>query len=333
MKDDSPPENTVLTTAGLLRIYQNRSKSLVRTQQNVENEQLAVAPVVIASPDHRLRLGRMNKHPKDSRISFVEESHTYYLDGSVRFPLSVSAVWAKFFESFDPSKVIEKYFARWSAESTSKYFSLIIDERRSGKKDNEIKQSIASSWRHKGAAACIMGTHMHRQIELFLNARDFDDSMPELKQFLVFCKEFLHPRGWTPFRTEWAIYDESFMVAGQIDSIFKDETGRLHMIDWKRVEKDLCPDDGSCFGRHGTGPCSFLVDNQWSHYAAQLNLYATILSRNYGVAVTSMWLVQLHVNRSTFTAIEVPIFREMAQSMLEQGCTRGASTQVKEPVS
>ena len=66
---------------------------------------------------------------------------------------------------------------------------------------------------------------MHKNIELFLNARaDFawDD---EMLHFIRWLQEVAGPRGWVPFRTEWSIFDDINMVAGQIDSLWLDPQG------------------------------------------------------------------------------------------------------------
>ena len=67
------------------------------------------------------------------------------------------------------------------------------------------------------------------------------------------------------------------MVAGQIDSIWVDAAGGMHMVDWKRCAKHLNPDEGRGWGRFGKAPCEFFVDNAFSHYVLQQNLYAAIL--------------------------------------------------------
>ena len=67
------------------------------------------------------------------------------------------------------------------------------------------------------------------------------------------------------------------MAAGQIDARFwHSKTNKFHMVGWKRVEDDLEPEVNIRFGKFGIGPCAHLVDNKWSHYAAQQNLYAAI---------------------------------------------------------
>lgn len=102
--------------------------------------------------------------------------------------------------------------------------------------------------------------------------------MPEMDYFVDFLHQEMLPRGWTPWRTEWSIFSEDAMVAGQIDSLWIDSvTGELHMIDWKRCRHELVPHSGSNWNRFGLPPVEFMVDNSWSHYALQQNLYSAIL--------------------------------------------------------
>ena len=124
---------------------------------------------------------------------------------------------------------------------------------------------------------------MHRQIELALNGECYDRQLPEMDHFHTFVRCDLEARRWKLYRTEWSIYDEGVMVAGQIDAIFRDDSGGLHMVDWKRCRELLHPDDKASFGRYGLFPCDELIDNACSHYFLQQNLYAAILRRRYGI--------------------------------------------------
>ena len=113
-------------------------------------------------------------------------------------------------------------------------------------------------------------------------------------------------------------------MAGQIDCLFLDPgTQSMHMVDWKRCAKDMDPTSGEVFGRYGKQPCDFLLDNKFSHYAAQQNLYAAILHDCYGLPLASMSLVQIHPDLKSYRVLGVPSFMEIARSMLQ--CSKGAS--------
>jgi hypothetical protein len=160
---------------------------------------------------------------------------------------------------------------------------------------------------------------LHRQIELFLNGVWDGDWPVEMVEFFNFLTVEIIPRGWKPYRTEWSIFDENHLVAGQIDSVWIDSnTGSLHMIDWKRCAKPLDPEDGNRFNRFGQAPCEFLLDNSFCHYAVQQNLYAAILRDCYGVTLGSMWLVQLHVDLPSYRFIPVPAFLDVAAVLLQR---------------
>jgi hypothetical protein len=158
---------------------------------------------------------------------------------------------------------------------------------------------------------------LHLQIELFLNGVWDGDWPVEMLEFFNFLTVEIIPRGWKPYRTEWSIFDEDHMIAGQIDSLWIDpSTGSLHMIDWKRCAKPLNPNDGERFNRFGRVPCDFLVDNSFGHYAVQQNLYAAILRDSYGMKLSSMWLVQLHIDLPSYIFIPVPAFLDVAAVLL-----------------
>ena len=60
-------------------------------------------------------LQRQNPHPRDRRISFAEESHTYTIDGCVMAPRSVTTLVHEYGYSFDPIAALAamKAGARW----------------------------------------------------------------------------------------------------------------------------------------------------------------------------------------------------------------------------
>ena len=212
-----------------------------------------------------------------------------------------------------------RYFPKWAVHTHSKYFHCIEDMRSTGLSDDAIIQSIVRDWKELGNRASKSGTYMHRQIELCLNGEEFDDSTVEMAQFFQFMSEVVIPQDWIPFRTEMCVYDDDRMVAGQVDCLFKHRTSdRYIMCDWKRCAKPLTPNAGAHFGKHGFAPCEFLIDNSWSHYAAQQNIYAVLLKQQYNISLDSMHLVQLHENQQSYKLIDIPFFEAVATEMLDR---------------
>ena len=67
--------------------------------------------------------GKVNFHIRDQAIHFQERGHRYILhpgtDMETKFPISVSGLWGKYFEMFDPEAIIRRYVKLW-AESPRK---------------------------------------------------------------------------------------------------------------------------------------------------------------------------------------------------------------------
>jgi len=269
-------------------------------------------------------LQRQNPHPRDCRIKLVEENHIYWLDGATRFPLSVSSVWAMFFPHFDPIATVERCFDKWSQNVNSKYYQHINARLHLGCTKDAIKESIVQGWKDVGDEASRLGTHMHRQIELALNGAPYEKQLMEMVQFKSFMEKVVEFKGWVPYRTEWSVYDAERMIAGQIDAVFYDPVAdEYHMVDWKRSRSSLDVFAGQhLHDRRGKSPCDFLIDNKFSHYAAQQNLYAVLLRDFYDIHLSSMMLVQLHECQTDYIMHPVPFFLDIAKHMLDACVTK-----------
>ena len=48
---------------------------------------------------------------------------------------------------------------------------------------------------------------------------------------VLYAKLSCVTEGWSPYRTEWSVYDDKKMIAGQIDCIFlQRDTKEYHMV-------------------------------------------------------------------------------------------------------
>ena len=267
----------------------------------------------------------VHAHARDANVHFQEAGHVYYLHtarGWIQFPISVSGVWSSYFDRFNAEDILTRHFDAWAQNPSSKYWGQIREMRERNVPDEFIKGRIQKSWADAGVIASSQGTRMHREIEFALRGEPFQHNLPELRVFQRFVQEWLEPRRWVMRRVEWTIYEEQVMVAGQIDAVFQDASGALHMLDWKRTKHSLDSGAKSEFGRYGHGACSHLVDNEYHHYALQQNLYSAILGRNYGIRLASMSLVQIHPDYATYTVVAVPAWPTLAHELLD-ACGRG----------
>jgi hypothetical protein len=97
--------------------------------------------------------------------------------------------------------------------------------------------------------------------------------------------------------------------------VFKDpdDPGALMIYDWKRSKAISWTKSN----QRGRFPLDHLDDVNGTHYSLQLNLYRTLLERNYGVRISRMRLVRLHPDAKDYELIDVsPMDMEMRDLIL-----------------
>lgn len=266
----------------------------------------------------------------DSRISFDEPTHKYFLDShddskKKIFSISTTPMVHAVFEHFDPDAAIAaiKRSIRWK-NGTHEH---------QGKTDDEIK----AIWANSGN----LGTIFHARCEMYYLKKEIPDfstleeyEQKELKQFLKFNHEHVLPQGLFPFRTEWRVFDEEIDLAGSIDMVYQNpRTGNLLIYDWKRT-KDL---PKTAFGnKRGVWPLEHLPDSKFWAYSLQLNMYRWMLEKNYGVKVEGMCLVACHEKRDDYL-VEIVAFMDSEIDMLvkvrKELLKRGTTTMTHEDLA
>ncbi len=233
---------------------------------------------------------------QDKYIHFEEASHTYTVDniGTMR---PGSSIISKFFTPFD-----------------ARYWSL--------KKcfGDEIEaEKLREEWEYKGAIASQSGTHLHKQIENYLNGENqidlncttkYDGKYIHVKKDINISKEWSYFKTfdkdvtYTPFRTEWCVYDISTHMAGTIDLLCSCADGSYEIFDWKRSNR-INPQETNSWS-YGINGLEHLTDTAYSHYCLQQNLYRYMLEKNYGLKITNMRLVVLHPDNPSYRLIRIP---------------------------
>lgn len=271
------------------------------------------------------RLAVVNKHLRDDRIQFEEETHTYTIDGERAGWTSCTGFLHNFFGHFDADATIAKMMAspKWYQ---SKYYGMTAEE-------------IKKQWSDKGAASSAAGTRMHLDIEHFYNAlpaawsrqeakgeriRDVETGLTCMREadswepaagaeWDYFCDyQRRHGYQFEPFRTEWLVFDEEHKVAGSIDMVYKKADGTLAIYDWKRIE-ELKTENRF---QSGLGPVEHLPDTNYWHYSLQLNVYRYILQKHYGYVVSELALVVLHPNNSSWRVAKLNFMDEEVAGMM-----------------
>jgi hypothetical protein len=255
------------------------------------------------------RLAVVNEHPRDARIQFNEEEHSYAIDGSKEGWVSCTQFLHNFFGHFDADAVIKKMMSgpNWIK---SKYYG-------------QTAEQIKAGWNANGAEASEAGTRMHLDIEHFYNSADLTvDSMkkhddwepklsPEWTMFMAYQEKI--GSKMAPFRTEWLVLNEDIKVAGSIDMVYKKKDGKYAIYDWKRA-KDIKTENSY---QSGLGPLMHLPDTNYWHYSMQLNVYRMILKHKYDIDVDELALVILHPNNPNWRVIKINIMEEEVLDMFE----------------
>lgn len=254
------------------------------------------------------RLARINAHPRDARITFDEESHTYTIDGSRQGWTSCTQFIHGFVQEFDADAIISKMMnsRKWSE---SKYFGMTPD-------------AIKAQWSASANEASTAGTRMHLDIERYNNADPVGNlagdnyvpnQSPEWEYFLEYDKRWREKNGFIPYRTEWLVFKEDIKLAGSIDMLYLKPDGTLAIYDWKRA-KEIKFDNPY---QNCLEPIDNLPDTNYWHYSLQLNIYRKILEELYDVKVSELALVVLHPNNRSFKVIKLNRMDEEVTAMFE----------------
>ena len=245
-----------------------------------------------------MNYNQLNRHERDERLHFDPQAHVYTIDGTEY--CSVTTVVESCFEQFDAD--------RWAE----------IKAPQQGLTPEELK----ALWARKGEIARTLGTQMHEKIErYYLGAMPSpsgggrEGALDETYQlFLRFTRQY----HLTPYRTEWAIYDEDSRVAGTLDFLnLQDNVFTIY--DWKRSNKILYhgqPDTVSRFGKKALAPISHIPDTTYWHYALQVSIYRYILEKNYHIRTAAGRLAIFHPDYHQPHVVEVPYLRDEAIAVL-----------------
>ena len=240
--------------------------------------------------------------PQDERITFQEEGHIYLLDGKRRLT-PVSSVYSNFFKPFDTD-----YWAERKAQTSP-----------------ITAAQLKEQWQCNGMMASFAGTHLHKQIEDYLNGEEYmaplcrftfdgdfihEDKIIAIDKEIEYFLKFVKDVDFTPFRTEWRVFDEELGMAGTIDLICSRKDGTFEFYDWKR-SKSLIDEYGNVcksnkFDIHGINGLEHIPDCSYAHYALQQNLYKHIVEKCYGLKISAMHLVVLHPEYTSYKVIEIP---------------------------
>jgi len=200
-----------------------------------------------------------------SPISFVEDTHTYYVEGK---PLNKSV------SGVIKDLVLPVDFAQKALEVDNK---------------NDLPLGSTSNlWRLNSELACAKGNKAHFFGELYT----FHRNLTPTDGFETAIKSFWDtlPSNIIPVFTELVMYHKSAMFGGTADIILFNTLTEKYIIADYKTNKDLYKNfkDSRLLK-----PFSFLKDSNISKYELQFSLYQTLLEQVSGVEVENRVLIWL----------------------------------------
>jgi ATP-dependent exoDNAse (exonuclease V) beta subunit len=162
------------------------------------------------------------------------------------------------------------------------------------------------------------GTFIHAQIENFLKGNEFDADSKEFGFFNDFYINEVQKRHLIFFDAEKKIFSNRYNVAGTIDCLFKKkDRDEYVMLDWKRSKKLVIDGRPRIFGYgNAASELSHLDNSSYYRYCLQQNIYKIIAESEFSIKISSMKLVVLHENYSTYHFVNVPEMKREAMIIL-----------------
>ena len=257
------------------------------------------------------KLALLNKLPREERIHFDEESHTYTFRG-VLVPRSVTGLLHRYASDFDPRAAL-------MAMKNGKDWEMKRAELE-GQGLDVSDEAFIQRWSQCGKIASARGTLLHFHAECLMNGIPVEEPHSvEFKQAQQIFAHLTQTLGLQPYRAEVCLYSERLKCAGQADALFKDANGHIVLGDWKRT-KALKYENR--YG-HLRYPLDGLDDCSWSLYTLQLNTYAYFLVSEYGLRVSDLLLFLVHPERDCPEIVRVPNMRATIDALVDYEIEQG----------
>jgi ATP-dependent exoDNAse (exonuclease V) beta subunit len=239
-----------------------------------------------------IKMNDLQKFP----LKFNEKKHTYTL-GKREF-ISVTTFISKFFEGFDVNK-------------TAKFLAML--NRKRGVKGQGVRY-YKKLWKSQTD----LGTEVHKSIEAVIKNKGSTLKHVNNDAYVKACQAigYIRHKGLNAkyLLPEVKVYSDDLSLAGTIDLVYRDpESGETWLFDWK-TNKEIKTE--AYKNKKGVlPPTSNVADCNFNKYTLQLNIYAYILQRDYGLKVTKIFLV--HLQDDKWVEYPVKFYETTVKEMIE----------------
>lgn len=239
--------------------------------------------------------GNKIAHNGGDKVEFLSKDHLYILNDETQLK-SVTTLLKEYFPKFNSELVAERY----------------------AKKHNMSIEEVMLDWEEKRVTACDFGTLFHSWAELLLEEDDYEINTFNEKEenYLATLRDFIPSlkERYEIIAIEKLLFDADTGIAGTPDIIARSlEDGFLYILDWK-TNKSIDLDN---IWEKGFGVMEGVPNSNYYHYSFQLNLYASLLRKNYGYNEPIKGRI-LHVKNNKIEEIDVADgFLEISDKLLK----------------
>ena len=258
-------------------------------------------------------LAAENPFPRECRVQFNEETHTYTIDGATA-PRSVTGILSLYENQFDPKRAV-------SAMQNGRYW-----ESTRGELEMQglgiTTQDFVDRWAKAGDIGRMRGHLLHFHCECLANNVHVEEPHSlEFQQAQNIFKRLLE-WGLKPYRAEVNIFHVGLRCGGQPDLLLLDHDCRIVIVDWKRTKKLTMENDREALKY----PLNHLPDCSYYKYALQVNLYRFVLESEYSMRVGQMFLAICHPDLPIPRLVEVPPLHAEVNALVEHEIEQGRAT-------
>ncbi len=229
-----------------------------------------------------MKLGSfIEKHNEKEGLTFDSENHRYYLKGG---------------ELVSVTKKISNYFP-FNVDKVSKYIADL---------NLTSQEEVLKEWdiiREEGS-------YFHDLVDkYFKKGRLKKEELKLIRPVLDFLEEY----NFSVEASEARVFSEKYKIAGTVDLIARDESGKLFLIDWKTNRKVI---DKNSFFENASIPFNEFPNNKFFVYSLQTSCYALILEEEYGIDIYDNRIV--HIRDSGYEVIDVLTMLEEAKILFRE---------------
>jgi hypothetical protein len=246
---------------------------------------------------------------KFNRITFVEKTHSYLIDGQPTNSPSVTQLLKRFKRKFEKEKMAS----------------------RTAKKTNKTREQVLADWELNNLYSTTLGSMLHKYIENFYcNKRvefegTFDglgfeekkkitENLPKLvEQFQNFYNDNKH---LICVKNEIVLGDiEDTRVCGMSDLLcYNTETDKLEILDFKTNKKmDKTSPYGNLFF-----PFDDMTEGEINEYTIQLNVYKYFIEKSTSLKIDKLKIIWFNVNNDNYNLYELADIQTKVKQMFER---------------